>query len=139
MHYSLKISKERLLQSGAIVIGPCWTNCYSQKLNIWFQHFFFWKCFKKNYWIFSQLSFLSLKVQSFWLIMENNIIQMADSAGHAVAYTIGPIFKHIIDYIGEFRVQLSVVFKYKSISVCQFISLTTIMTDISSTFVWFIP
>ena len=31
--------------------------------------------------------------------MENNFIQMADSAGHAVAYTIGPIFKHIIDYV----------------------------------------
>ena len=27
--------------------------------------------------------------------MENNFIQMAASAGHAVAYTIGPIFKHI--------------------------------------------
>ena len=29
--------------------------------------------------------------------MENNFIQMADFAGHAVAYTIGPILKHIID------------------------------------------
>ena len=29
--------------------------------------------------------------------MENNFIQMAVSAGHAVAYTVGPIFKHIID------------------------------------------
>ena len=27
--------------------------------------------------------------------MENNFFQMAASAGHAVAYTIGPIFKHI--------------------------------------------
>ena len=32
-----------------------------------------------------------LKVQPFRLIMENNFIQMAASAGHAVAYTIGPI------------------------------------------------
>ena len=31
--------------------------------------------------------------------MENNFIQMADSAGHAVAYTIGTIFKHIIDFV----------------------------------------
>ena len=31
--------------------------------------------------------------------MENNFIQMAVSAIHAVAYTIGPIFKHIIDYM----------------------------------------
>ena len=30
--------------------------------------------------------------------MENNFIEMAASAGHAVAYTIGPIFKHIINY-----------------------------------------
>ena len=29
--------------------------------------------------------------------MENNFIQMAASVGHAVAYMIGPIFKHIID------------------------------------------
>ena len=29
--------------------------------------------------------------------MENNFIQMAASAGYAVAYTIGLIFKHIID------------------------------------------
>ena len=28
--------------------------------------------------------------------MENNFIQMAASAGHAVAYTIGQICKHII-------------------------------------------
>ena len=31
--------------------------------------------------------------------MENNFIQMAALAGHAVDYTIGPIFKHIIDRI----------------------------------------
>ena len=27
--------------------------------------------------------------------MENNFIQMAGSTGNAIAYTIGPIFKHI--------------------------------------------
>ena len=31
--------------------------------------------------------------------MENNFIQMAASAGHAVVYTIGQIFKHIIDCV----------------------------------------
>ena len=31
--------------------------------------------------------------------MENNLIEMATSAGHAVAYTIPPIFKHIIDCV----------------------------------------
>ena len=31
--------------------------------------------------------------------MENICIQMVASAGRAVAYTIGPIFKHIIDCV----------------------------------------
>ena len=31
--------------------------------------------------------------------MENNFIQMVTSAGHAVAYTIGAILKHIIDCV----------------------------------------
>ena len=31
--------------------------------------------------------------------MENNFIQMAASAGHLVACTIGLIFKHIIDCV----------------------------------------
>ena len=31
--------------------------------------------------------------------MENNFIQFAASAGHAVTYTIGPIFKYIIDCV----------------------------------------
>ena len=40
-----------------------------------------------------------LKFSNFRLIMENNFIPMAASAGHAVAYTIGPIFKHNIDCV----------------------------------------
>ena len=31
--------------------------------------------------------------------MENNFIQMAALAGHAVAYTIASIFKHVIDCV----------------------------------------
>ena len=31
--------------------------------------------------------------------MENNFIQMAASTGHAAAFTMGPIFKHIIDCV----------------------------------------
>ena len=31
--------------------------------------------------------------------MENNFIQMAASAGYALAHTIVPIFKHIIDCV----------------------------------------
>ena len=61
--------------------------------------FFFGKCFKKTNEYFVKFLFFYLKVQSFRLIMENNFIQMAASAGHAVAYTIDPIFKHIIDCV----------------------------------------
>ena len=39
--------------------------------------------------------------------MENNFIQMAASAGHPIAYTIGPVFKHIIDCV-----QLQLLHKY---------------------------
>ena len=47
--------------------------------------FLFGKCFKKKLLnIFSNF-FFYLKVESFQLIMENNFIQMAASAGHAVA------------------------------------------------------
>ena len=42
---------------------------------------------KKLLDIFS--NFFYMKLQSFRLLMENNLIQMAASAGHAVAYTIG--------------------------------------------------
>ena len=31
--------------------------------------------------------------------MENNFIQLAASAGHAVSYTFGPNFKHIINCV----------------------------------------
>ena len=31
--------------------------------------------------------------------MENNFIQMAVSAGHAIVYTTGPILKYIIDCV----------------------------------------
>ena len=56
---------------------------------------FFWKMLKKKLLnIFSNF-FFYLKGKSFRLIMENNFIQKGASAGHTVAYTIGPIFKHI--------------------------------------------
>ena len=55
-------------------------------------NFLFWNYFKKTTEYFLKFLFL-------WLIMENNFIQMAASAGHAVAYTVGPIFKHIIDCV----------------------------------------
>ena len=34
--------------------------------------------------------------------MENNFIRKAASACHAVAYTIGPLFKHIIDCVQQY-------------------------------------
>ena len=37
--------------------------------------------------------------EDFRLIMENNFIQISGPACHAVAYTIGSIFKHIIDCV----------------------------------------
>ena len=61
--------------------------------------FFFGKCLKKKLLNIFPNSFFCLKVQSFRLIMENNFIQMAVSVGHIVAYTIRPIFKHIIDCV----------------------------------------
>ena len=48
--------------------------------------------------IFSNI-FYYLKVQSFRLMMKYNFIQMAASASHAVANTIGPIFEQIFDFM----------------------------------------
>ena len=59
--------------------------------------FFGGKCLKKTTEYF--LKFLFLFKSFFRLIMENNFIQMAAAAGNAVVYTIGPIFKHIIDCV----------------------------------------
>ena len=42
--------------------------------------------------------------------MEINSIQMADSAGHVVAYTIGPIIKHIIDCVQPYKTNKIVAF-----------------------------
>ena len=61
------------------------------------KYLFFGKSFKKTTKYFLKFLFFYLKVQSFRLITENNFIQMAASAGLAVVYRIGPIFKHIID------------------------------------------
>ena len=63
------------------------------------KYFFFENALKKTTAYVLKFLFFYLKVQSFRLIMENNIILMAASAGHAVAYRIGPIFRHIIDCV----------------------------------------
>ena len=49
--------------------------------------------------------------------MENNFIQMAASAGHTVAYTIGPIFfKHIIDCLKPLVTSRMLSFKASIVS-----------------------
>ena len=61
--------------------------------------FVFGKCFKKKTTEYF-LKFLFLfESTTHPEIMENNFIQMAALVGHAVAYTIGSIFKHIIDCV----------------------------------------
>ena len=52
---------------------------------------------KKTTEIFFQISFFLFESTiPFRLIMENTFIQIVTSAGHAIAFTIDPIFKHII-------------------------------------------
>ena len=75
---------------------PFLSNNYIRKYRVRQITFFFGKCFKNKRLNILSNFFFYLKVQSFRLIMENNFIQMAASAGHAVASTIGPILKHII-------------------------------------------
>ena len=60
--------------------------------------------------------------------MENNFIPMAASARHAVAYTIGPIFKHIIDCLQLYSPMASRILFFKASIVsglsAQHLSLT---------------
>ena len=63
------------------------------------KYLFLENALEKTIEYFLKFLFFYLNVQSFRLIVKNKFIQMAASAGHAVAYTIGPIFKHIIDCV----------------------------------------
>ena len=49
--------------------------------------------------------------------MENNFVQMAASVGHAAAYTIGPIFKHIIDCV-QLYFMASRILSFKASIIC---------------------
>ena len=85
--------------------------------------FFVENALKKRLYIFSNF-FLYFKVQSLRLIMENNFIQMAAWAGHAVASTIGPIFKHIVDCVQlYFTNGFTNIVKMVYRRGCQFLSL----------------
>ena len=77
-----------------------WKNssyCSAKILSI--VHLHFSKMLKKSYWILSQFFLFYLKIQGFRLIMENNFIQIAALTGHALAYTIDSIVKHIVDCV----------------------------------------
>ena len=63
------------------------------------KYLFLESALKKTTEYFLKFLFFCLKVQPFRSIMEFNFIEMAASAGHAVAYKIGPIFKLIIDCV----------------------------------------
>ena len=49
--------------------------------------------------------------------MENNLIQMAASADHALAYTNGPIFKHIIDCVQLYFTNGFTILSFKALIV----------------------
>ena len=70
--------------------------------------FFFLNAQNKTIEYFLKFLFY-LKVQPFWLIMEDNFIQMA---GHAVAYTIGSIFRHIIDFVHLYFTMISQILSF---------------------------
>ena len=57
--------------------------------------------FTGKIWNFDFLQYFSqdYNLNCLLLIRENNFIQMAASVEHAVAYTIGAIFNHIIDCV----------------------------------------
>ena len=48
--------------------------------------------------------------------MENNFIQTAATTGHAVNYTIGSIFKHIIDCVQPYLASRILSFKASIVS-----------------------
>lgn len=54
--------------------------------------------FQKEYWIFSEI-FFSFESTTFMVINGKLFHSNAASAEHALAYTIDPIFKHIIDCV----------------------------------------
>ena len=61
---------------------------------------FYENALKKTLNIFVKFIFL-FESTNFPVIMANNCIQMDASAGHAGAYAIGAIFKHIIDCVAD--------------------------------------
>ena len=52
--------------------------------------------------------------------MEYNFIQMAASYGHALAYTIDTIFKHIIDCVQLYSAMASRILSFKTSIVSGF-------------------
>ena len=61
--------------------------------------------------------------------MEYNFIQMAASVGHVVAYTIGSIFKHIIDCVQLYYTNGFTNFVFKSVNCLWLVGVTLISDD----------
>ena len=67
-------------------------------------HYIYYRVHKISFFLENALKKTTEYFQKFLFlfkssILENNFIEMAASASYAVAYTIGSIFKHIIDYV----------------------------------------
>ena len=82
-----------------------WNQCYKTEIFEWYwtigsaKYLLFLQILKKTTEYFLKFLFLIWKYNPSGFRMENNFIQMAASAFHEVAYTIGPNFSHIIDYV----------------------------------------
>ena len=74
---------------------------------------FFENALKKLLNIFSNF-FFHLKVQSFRLIMENNILQMADSAGHAHYRLYAAVFHQWLQQYYPLKLQLSLACRHNT-------------------------
>ena len=83
----------KIVEFGRIPIHLRFYNIKCKLKNI--LNYFLAKALKKPTEYFLKFLFY-LKVLIYWLITKHNFIQMAVSPGYAVAYTIGPIFKHIV-------------------------------------------
>ena len=60
--------------------------------------------------------------------MENNFIQIAALAGNAVAYPIGPIFKHIIDCVQLYLTNNFMNIVLLSVNCLWLVGVTLILT-----------
>ena len=92
--------------------------------------FFFGKCFKKNYWIFSQI-FFYLKVQSCQLKIENNFIQMAASTAIWNSFVWNTtLFKCLPQHLWVERIQNVLAWVIMTLRNAMVYSLLTYIRDL---------